>query len=257
MIRKAWHQILTASLLLVFSIPALGEEKGRPYYIGNLEKSDNNYVITIKSNDFDPILKAQDRAFGLGIQGKTYLIKASARLEQQGIEKVVRLLFASKEHLETPPEGYGVVVSLQPLPVQTWTMVEPKPQDIRFAKMFSENRIKKIEKSLRAQKKELHPREEYARFDLKKVNTKIHGMLLLVNFGTPETDDEWMVTHTAILQSSRGGPWKELSDTRGISASPFIDIDGDGVPETHGGTQYEYQLDRIFPTSKTIVTAPR
>jgi len=73
--------------------------------------------------------------------------------------------------------------------------------------------------------------------------------------GSDECGDYNNIETTVYEGSSETG-WKKIDSFVDGGSRPFVDIDGDGIPESVGSTGHKgYLLRRIIPTRKIIVTS--
>ena len=56
-------------------------------------------------------------------------------------------------------------------------------------------------------------------------------------FGTPEYGE--FVTRRTVVFKADKGTWTQLYEDRDLGWELVVDVDGDGVPETVGGTGYD------------------
>jgi hypothetical protein len=148
------------------------------------------------------------------------------------------------------PKGW-VLVSDKALPEQTWTRVAPSATDMNMARQLAERRIREIEAALKAARQPLVDRTTYQFFDCSKVRTRL-GDFLVVAFGTPE-EGEFVTRHTVVFRGGRE-TWTQLYEDSDLGHELLVDIDGDGVPETVGGTGYNsVALWKIYPKKSLAV----
>jgi hypothetical protein len=140
-----------------------------------------------------------------------------------------------------PVKQGWAVLSFHPFPLQTWTSMDALPREkVDIAKRLG---------------------HDLNRLALAKFETRDQSQYLVVDYrfpcpdGSTECGDYNEVETTVFRGSSRSG-WERLYSFVDGGSKPFVDVDGDGIPEVVGSTGYKgYVLRSIVPEQKIIVTS--
>jgi hypothetical protein len=137
-------------------------------------------------------------------------------------------------------EGWAVL-SFQPFPPQTWTPIEALPGE----KAGIAKRLGHAPKRLTLAKFEARDKSQYL----------VADYWLPCPDGSAECGDYNEVETTVFRGSARSG-WERLYSFVDGGSRPFVDVDGDGIPEVVGSTGYQgYVLRRIVPAQEIIVVS--
>jgi hypothetical protein len=134
-----------------------------------------------------------------------------------------------------------VILSFQPLPAQRWHPIEAPPKD----------------------KADLATRlgREPSRLTLAPFETGDNHRYLVVDYSLPCPDGssecgDFNDVETAVYRESAESGWERVDSFVDGGSTPFVDIDGDGIPEVIGSTGYKgYVLRRIIPRREKLVTS--
>ena len=136
-------------------------------------------------------------------------------------------------------EGW-TVLSLEPFPSQGWVSMETAASD----------------KAQIARRLGYAPRRlTFEKFRARERQYLIADYVLPCPDGRDECGDHNEVETTVFERSSETG-WKKIDSYVDGGSRPFVDIDGDGIPECVGSTGYKgYVLRRIIPKRQIVFTS--
>ena len=155
---------------------------------------------------------------------QTPILYDSLNIDRQCIDTcMIQMHYTLKHNI---PEGPGIISSY-PMPKQTWKLLKPTKKDISFL---------------------ANEHDSWERIDLIKT-TK--GNFLIVQYDT--FDDGEFIDHLTLVYRNDEG-WKLMGDFEDHWNWPFVDIDGDGVPELYGSSQYKSIILRRFYPVEEIIT---
>ncbi|OFY84888.1 MAG: hypothetical protein A3F72_18060 [Bacteroidetes bacterium RIFCSPLOWO2_12_FULL_35_15] len=167
------------------------------------------------------------------------------------------------------PYGVRLLISTKKFPNQTWNLQTLSKTDSSFAIKFVNRKKMEIEKKMEFSKtytKDILKDEKF-NFELTKmeecgimeaqnifyVKTLYQGEFLIVNYLFPYFEDEFVPYAISIFKRIKQNEKWELFFENLDSASPYIDLDNDGVPELIGGNDYDNGIWQFYKNYKSII----
>lgn len=140
---------------------------------------------------------------------------------------------------------------------QRWKLREATSKEVEFATEVAEKKFGEIARHPRyRQVEDSEPLPVWTTLSTKVVETEKNGVFLLVEFDTNKSI-EFLHFHSMVFwkEPEKKTEWRQIAgfDTQGVR--PLADVDGDGVPELYGSTEYQAAvLWKIFPQLDTLAT---